>query len=240
MPPLAAPSANTSGKPSPTKAEHVLKDLDGRVPLIIDGGACGVGLESTVVDGLNEDGHIRILRPGGVTVEQIEQVLSEEFKDGGHVPKVLVHKRDYQDAEMEAAPTTPGMKYTHYSPSVPVTLLSTLSKPPHGQSSEPMAAFLSQLSSDASRPAIGVLAPSDSRIWAHIDGSKNANWHRFLLGPTSDPSLSAHRLFDGLLTLEAEGVNSIVIEEIAERHEGLAVMNRVRKAAGETKWISYE
>ncbi|RXW25229.1 hypothetical protein EST38_g575 [Candolleomyces aberdarensis] len=238
--PLAAPSANTSGKPSPTKAEHVLKDLDGRVPLIIDGGACGVGLESTVVDGLNEDGHIRILRPGGVTVEQIEQVLSEEFKDGGHVPKVLVHKRDYQDAEMEAAPTTPGMKYTHYSPSVPVTLLSTLSQPPHGQSSEPMAAFLSRLSSDASRPAIGVLAPSDSRIWAHIDESKNADWHLFLLGPTSDPSLSAHRLFDGLLTLEAEGVDSIVIEEIAEKHEGLAVMNRVRKAAGETKWISYE
>src|SRR6202020_1120830 len=70
--PLAAPSANSSGKPSPTKADHVFRDLNGKVGLILDGGMCGLGLESTVVSGLSEDGNKRVLRPGGVTVEDIE------------------------------------------------------------------------------------------------------------------------------------------------------------------------
>ncbi|KAF5331609.1 hypothetical protein D9611_007730 [Ephemerocybe angulata] len=238
--PLAAPSANTSGKPSPTKAEHVARDLSGKVPIIIDGGACGVGLESTVVDGLHEDGNIRVLRPGGITVEQIRQALEEEYQGGESVPKVLVHKRDYQDEEMEAAPTTPGMKYVHYSPSVPVTLLSTLSNPPSGTTRQPVRSFLRQISATRPHPPkIGVLAPSDSGIWKEIVACEGPSWHRFALGPISNPSLSAKRLFDGLLTLEAEGVDFILIEEIAETHEGLAVMNRVRKAAGETVWLDY-
>jgi L-threonylcarbamoyladenylate synthase len=69
--PIAAPSANSSGKPSPTQSAHVLRDLGGKIGLLLDGGSCVVGLESTVIDGLNEDGNIRILRPGGVTVEGI-------------------------------------------------------------------------------------------------------------------------------------------------------------------------
>jgi L-threonylcarbamoyladenylate synthase len=238
--PLAAPSANTSGKPSPTRAEHVARDLDGRVPLIINGGACGVGLESTVVDGLNEDGNIRILRPGGITVEQIEQVLRKEYREGERIPRVLVHKRDYQDETQEAAPTTPGMKYTHYSPSVPVTLLSTVSKPPMGESPTSMKSYLERVSSKQPHPPkIGLLAPSDSKIWAAVDECEGPTWHRFDLGLISDPSMSAQRLFDGLLTLEAEGVDFILVEEVAETHEGLAVMNRVRKAAGDVEWIEY-
>jgi len=238
--PLAAPSANTSGKPSPTKAEHVLKDLNGKVPIIIDGGPCGVGLESTVVDGLHADGNIRILRPGGITVEQIESVLKEEFLEEESIPRVLVHRRDYQDEKMEAAPTTPGMKYTHYSPSVPVTLLATVSSSPAGQSSQSMSAYLSRLSfASAIPPRIGVLAPSDSQVWSLLDQIKGAEWHRYLMGPVAEPSLSAQRLFDGLLSLEAEGVDFILVEEIAETHEGLAVMNRVRKAAGSTEWLHY-
>jgi L-threonylcarbamoyladenylate synthase len=115
--PLAAPSANSSGKPSPTKAEHVAADLQGRVSLILDGGPCDVGLESTVVDGLAADGHLRVLRPGGVTVEDLERVVE------GSGVRVLVHRRDYKDEEQEAAPTTPGMKYRHYAPRSPVYLL---------------------------------------------------------------------------------------------------------------------
>lgn len=238
--PLAAPSANTSGKPSPTKANHVAVDLDGKVPLIIDGGACGVGVESTVVDGLNEDGNIRILRPGGVTVEEIEDALKEEYSATESVPAVLVHKRDYQDKEMETAPSTPGMKYTHYSPSIPVILLSTISQPPPGTTPHTLKSFLSQVSSDRdTQPIIGIMAPSDSRIWSSVAGCHGPSWHRFSLGPMSNPSLTARRLFDGLLSLEAEGVDFILIEEIAESHEGLAVMNRVRKAAGETVWMQY-
>lgn len=238
--PLAAPSANTSGKPSPTKAEHVRRDLDGKLPLILDGGACTVGVESTVIDGLHQDGHIRVLRPGGITVEDIERVLSLELPEG-QVPKVLVHRRDYRDEAMEQTPTTPGMKYRHYSPSVPVTLLHTSTQPPPGQSSISATSFFSNLSVVASAKAkVGVLAPTDSKLWKVIQFERNIEWHKYTLGPVTEPAVTAQRLFDGLLTLEQELVDFILIEEISEEREGLAVMNRVRKAAGESRWIHYD
>lgn len=238
--PLAAPSANTSGKPSPTRAEHVLHDLSNNVPLIIDGGPCKVGLESTVVDGLHEDGNIRVLRPGGVTVEEIERVLKLELAGNKEdtnivIPKVLVHRRDYQDEAMEQAPTTPGMKYRHYSPSVPVTLLHT-----SDQESTSVASFFSTLHKAAgAKMKVGVLAPSDSRIWERINMDDKIDWHQYTLGPSTEPAIAAQRLFDGLLTLERDGVDQILIEEIPEEREGLAVMNRVRKAAGESRRINY-
>ncbi|KAJ7807260.1 DHBP synthase RibB-like alpha/beta domain-containing protein [Mycena olivaceomarginata] len=230
--PLAAPSANSSGKPSPTRAEHVLRDLEGKVGIILDGGACGVGLESTVVDGLHADGAIRVLRPGGITVEDIERVLCQEM---GMSPKVLVHRRDYRDEVMEATPTTPGMKYRHYSPAVPVYLLYTASPPPDGVQRLEADEFLASLQDkgDGKRPVkVGILAPSDSPLGT-------CKWIRFSLGPTAEPSVTAHLLFDGLLTLERQGVDLILIEEVEEEREGLAVMNRVKKAAGESRWIQF-
>jgi L-threonylcarbamoyladenylate synthase len=243
--PLAAPSANRSGKPSPTKAEHVLRDLDGKVPLILDGGTCDVGLESTVVDGLHEDGNIRVLRPGGITVEEIEHILKLELvgdkeDKSGVFPKVLVHKRDYTDEALEQAPTTPGMKYRHYSPSVPVTLLHTSTQPPVGQQSISATSFISTLHSTGTTVKVGVLAPDDSTLWESIKLEDGIQWHKYTLGPIAEPAVAAQRLFDGLLTLEQEGVDLILIEEILEEREGLAVMDRVRKAAGESKWINYD
>ncbi|KAG5646624.1 hypothetical protein DXG03_002928 [Asterophora parasitica] len=235
--PLAAPSANTSGKPSPTRADHVFRDLNGKINIILDGGACDVGLESTVVDGLHEDGKIRVLRPGGITVEDIQRVLKEEMHDCDHIPEVLVHRRDYRDEAMEQAPTTPGMKYRHYSPSVPLTLLMTSSQPPTGESSSPVSSFLESLKT-TELSKVGVLAPSDSALWDLLP-TDGFEWHRYPLGPTAEPSVSAHRLFDGLLTLEREGVDFMLIEEVKEDREGLAVMNRVRKAAGDVRWISF-
>jgi L-threonylcarbamoyladenylate synthase len=239
--PIAAPSANSSGKPSPTKAEHVQRDLEGKVGLILDGGACGVGLESTVVDGLNEDGNIRVLRPGGITVEEMERVLKADMK--GRIPEVLVHKRDYRDEALEMAPTTPGMKYRHYSPSVPVILLLTASLPPEETESSPIGAFLASLkerSTDSSHPLkIGVLTPSDSPLTIYLLSTSDNTWRVYPLGPIADPSITAHRLFDGLLTLEKEGVDLILIEEVKEENEGLAVMNRVRKAASESVWVRF-
>lgn len=235
--PLAAPSANTSGKPSPTRAEHVHRDLDGKVGLILDGGACGVGLESTVVDGLHADGNIRVLRPGGVTVEDIERVLRDEIHDIGKIPKVLVHKRDYADEQMEVAPTTPGMKYRHYSPSVPVTLLLTI---PSLSGTQPAITLsdhvlsLQKKKTTAGNLKIGVLAPTDSKIWDAVESINDVEWHRFPMGPLAQPSLIAQNLFDGLLSLEQEGVHLMLIEEVEEDREGLAIMNRVRKAAGDT------
>ncbi|KAJ6581116.1 DHBP synthase RibB-like alpha/beta domain-containing protein [Mycena capillaripes] len=227
--PLAAPSANSSGKPSPTRAEHVRRDLDGKVGIILDGGPCGVGVESTVVDGLHADGDIRVLRPGGITVEDIEQVLREEMGVSGRIPNVL------------AAPTTPGMKYRHYSPAVPVHLLYTASPPPDGVKPLEADSFLASLRSTGDKGPIkvGILTPSDSRLGTCTLPTNGLEWVRFLLGPTSEPSVTAHLLFDGLLTLERQGVDLILIEEVQEEREGLAVMNRVKKAAGECRWIRF-
>ncbi|KAF9462585.1 DHBP synthase RibB-like alpha/beta domain-containing protein [Collybia nuda] len=237
--PLAAPSANTSGKPSPTRAEHVVRDLDGKINVILDGGACGVGLESTVVDGLHEDGNIRVLRPGGVTVEDMEKILQEEMADFDHIPRVLVHRRDYLDELVEQTPTTPGMKYRHYSPSVPVTLLLTKTSPPADNLAISATSFFASLI-NAKTLKIGVLAPADSLLWGFMPLVDGLEWCRYQLGPSTQPSAAAHRLFDGLLTLEARGVDLMLIEEVGEEREGLAVMNRVRKAAGDIRWISFE
>jgi L-threonylcarbamoyladenylate synthase len=246
--PLAAPSANSSGKPSPTRAEHVMRDLGavGKVPLVLDGGPCQIGLESTVVDGLSDDGAIRVLRPGGVTVEDLERVLAEGAEDGEDVPKVLVHRRDYTDEAMEQAPSTPGMKYRHYSPSVPVVLVNTRGESLSSKSNEASVSFgelLTSLRSDhgsegnASNFRIGVLAPSDSPL-ANLTASTGASTQLFPLGTLADPATSANRLFDGLLSLEKDGVHVILIEAIEEDREGLAFMNRVRKAAGESRWLN--
>ena len=106
--PIAAPSANRSGKPSPTLASHVQEDLDGRIAGIVDGGPTGVGLESTVLDCTTEIPVI--LRPGGVTKEQLEAVVGEVLLD----PALT---------DTKEAPKAPGMKYRHYAPDAPLYLV---------------------------------------------------------------------------------------------------------------------
>ena len=107
--PVAAPSANKSGKPSPTKAQHVADDLNGIIPMVIDGGATGIGLESTVLD-MTLTPPV-ILRPGGVTKEMLETVIGPVEE-----PTIAEHK-------IESTPKSPGMKYTHYAPQAPVYLI---------------------------------------------------------------------------------------------------------------------
>ncbi|KAG9012257.1 hypothetical protein FRB94_006287 [Tulasnella sp. JGI-2019a] len=245
--PLAAPSANSSGKPSPTKMEHVWHDLGetGKVSLILDGGPCDVGVESTVVDGLQVDGKIRILRPGGVTVEDIERVVGDDLAEGEKAPQVLVHRRDYEDKVIEEQPTTPGMKYLHYSPSVPVILLLTPAVAPLPPATASLS--LREVLSDAlsppqmqkKRPRLGIMLHSDSPFDPQVRALvEDVEFIDFSLGPLDSPSTTAQRIFDGLLTLEREGVEMILVEGIAEEREGLAVMNRLRKAASEVKWVN--
>lgn len=107
--PVAAPSANTSGKPSPTRAEHVASDMGGKIPYILDGGPTGIGIESTVLD-LTSNPPV-ILRPGAVTAEMLRPVIGDvnQTADAGDVA--------------DEAPRSPGMKYTHYSPEAPVWLI---------------------------------------------------------------------------------------------------------------------
>lgn len=110
--PIAAPSANISGKPSTTTAQHVLDDHSGKLPLIVDGGACRVGLESTIVD-LSED-RPRLLRPGGITPEQLLEVLGD----------LVIDKAVTAQIDKEAVVKAPGMKYRHYAPQGQVIIVS--------------------------------------------------------------------------------------------------------------------
>lgn len=110
--PVAAPSANTSGKPSPTKAEHVLNDMNGKIDMIIDGGSCDVGLESTILDISTEKASL--LRPGAITKEMIEAVIGE----------ISVDPAVYKQLSKGEKPKAPGMKYKHYSPDADVSLVT--------------------------------------------------------------------------------------------------------------------
>ncbi|KAI0711071.1 hypothetical protein C8T65DRAFT_695510 [Cerioporus squamosus] len=241
--PVAAPSANSSGKPSPTRAEHVFNDLQGKLGIILDGGPCGVGLESTVVDGLQEDGNLRVLRPGGVTVEDLERVIREDLSDVVPPPKVLVYRRDYQRRGHGA-----GADYTRDE--VPSLLTERAGDAPvHAVAASfrcctnLLSAFLHTLQSDARKLSrslhVGVLAPSDSPLLDRLRAASlpDVRWTEHPLGPLAEPAVSAQRLFDGLLSLDKAQVDLILIEEIQEEREGLAVMNRVRKAAGDSVWI---
>lgn len=193
--PLAAPSANTSGRPSPTAAAHVLADLEGRVSLVLDGGACSVGLESTVVDGLSVPP--RILRPGAITVEQIRQW--EGWED------VVVCDGDVDK------PAAPGMKYRHYSPTATVVLYEPGAKPPD---------------ESVLVKGVGVLR---TRTWGNVGNGVEGVEVRDL--GTGGEEIS-RRLFAKLRELDGCGVERILVEGVEGAHEGLAVMNRLRKAAG--------
>ncbi|KAG8218714.1 DHBP synthase RibB-like alpha/beta domain-containing protein [Butyriboletus roseoflavus] len=192
------------------------------IELILDGGPCDVGLESTVLDGLHDDGNIRILRPGGITVEQIEDALN--LAHSGHtIPRVLVHRRDFVDDAIEQAPTTPGMKYRHYAPTVPVTLLRATSHPPSGANPISLSTLLASLKSSTvpnPPPKVGLLAPAESVLAKTLLEDPVIHWHRYTLGSLSELTVIAQRLFDGLLTLEREGVDLILIEEVPEENEG--------------------
>ncbi len=126
---IAAPSANISGKPSPTKAEHVKDDLDGKVDMILGGGNCRVGVESTVLSIV--DGNITLLRPGGITVDQLE----------AHGYEITFDKGLLTNPELDFKPLAPGMKYKHYSPNAEIYLLK-------GDEKKIISFILDRLSSD--------------------------------------------------------------------------------------------
>ncbi|KAF9572197.1 hypothetical protein EC968_010134 [Mortierella alpina] len=238
--PLAAPSANSSGKPSPTLASHVMDDLKGKIPMVIDGGQCSFGIESTVVDGLRSPP--AILRPGGVTFEQIQKVKGMEH--------VQIYKKHFTDAAMEQAPTTPGMKYRHYSPEAEVVLVEFIKPSTVEQGADAVSGQYSlilqeieKLKQEGKR-RFGILRTSFSSSAtggnstgngnSTVNGSLNTDVIEFPLGQSSKPEDVARELFRGLRFLDSQNVDCIFVEGISEEDEGLAVMNRVRKAASRT------
>ncbi|PRY82104.1 L-threonylcarbamoyladenylate synthase [Alkalibacterium olivapovliticus] len=200
--PLAAPSANSSGKPSPTTAQHVINDLNGKISGVIDGGPTGVGLESTVLD-LTDPKRPTILRPGGVSYEELTEVLGRVYIDG--------HLEDATQA-----PKSPGMKYRHYSPDKPVYIL-----PVNG---EQAAAIIEGLKNEGHQ--IGLLVSDQS-----LKFLRSKDTVVFSLGDKSKPSEAASRLYDGLRVLDQSEVTVILAEPYDSSGIGRAYMNRLEKAA---------
>ena len=206
--PIAAPSAHRSGRPSPTSAAHVAEDMEGRIPLILDGGPCRVGIESTVLD--VSERPFCLLRPGDVTVDNLEDILGEPI----HIPEaVLAALGEGQ------TPRSPGLKHTHYAPRAPLTVV--MGTPAH------TAAYIRdqiQAYAGAGR-RLGILAASETAD--QYDGARV-----IALGSRCAPREMAHALFSALRQMDAWGVDAILAEGIAPRGEGLAFMNRLLRAAG--------
>ena len=198
--PIAAPSANRSGRPSPTTAQRVFEDMDGRIPLILDGGDSLFGVESTVLD---VSGDVpRILRPGGVTKEQIIEIT------GGCITDDAV-MRPLKEGEK---PRSPGMKYRHYAPKAPVTIYE-------GTKENVISAIKSAY--DQTEGAV-ILAPTDCIA---------CYGKRSTIDMGLDQSTAAHAVFEALRVADDMNATAVFAHAVDYSGMGLAVMNRLGRAA---------
>ena len=203
--PVAAPSANLSGRPSPTCAAHVIADLSGRVDMILDGGECEIGLESTIVKVDGED-EITLLRPGGITYDALCMVIPKV-----HIAPAVTHAL----AENER-PLSPGMKYRHYAPSTPVVLLSG--------SDEAVAAFLI---SEQQTKKCAILCYNEELPLLRPE-------RLFPVGARGDLAAQAQSLFRLLRQADGEGAEVIYAHLPPQTGLGLALYNRMIRAAAHT------
>lgn len=204
---IAAPSANTSGKPSPTRAEHVALDMEGKIPVIIDGGEVGIGIESTILD-LTEETPV-ILRPGYITKEMLEQVLKKEVCiDPGIIADTSGRK-----------PKAPGMKYRHYAPTAELVLVEG--------KEEAVIAKINALVSEKRHEGkkTGVIASDETKAQYHADVVLS-------MGTRTDEESIARHLYGVLRTFDDREVDVIYSESFATPRIGQAIMNRLMKAAG--------
>ena len=199
--PIAAPSANTSGRPSCTTAQDVLEDMDGKIEGVVDGGACTVGVESTILDLTCEPP--RLLRPGGLPLEDLERLI-------GHID---VDKAVTGKLEEGEKPKAPGMKYRHYAPKAPVTVVTG--------SPEASAAEITRRVS----PTSGVICFDE---YVHMFPEQEVH----ALGPAADKLTQAQRVFDALRTFDGSAVTGVYAQCPDNRGLGLAIGNRLKKAAG--------
>lgn len=203
---IAAPSANTSGKPSPTLARHVAEDMNGKIEMILDGGAVGIGLESTIVDLTCEKP--MILRPGYVTETMIAKVLGEVDTD-----KTIL------DNNSKVAPKAPGMKYRHYAPNGELVIVEGETHKVVSYINEKLAQYHSQ------NAKTGVIATDETCELYEADVVKSA-------GKRTDEAAIAHQLYAFLRDFDSEQVQYIFAESFATDGVGQAIMNRLLKAAG--------
>ena len=202
--PIAAPSGNRSGRPSPTTAQHMLEDMDGRIPLILDGGPCAVGVESSVIDATGRTPVI--LRPGGVTPEMVERVLGRVSVDE-HVMSPL------REGEIVRSP---GMKYRHYAPQAKTVIYE-------GETARVIAAICARYdAATAAGERVAILGFDD-----HDFGGRT----RISLGHAGSAQDAAARLFAALRELDERGETLALCEAVDTAGIGLAVMNRMGRAA---------
>ena len=207
--PIAAPSANRSGKPSPTTAHHVLVDMDGRIPLILDGGPCQVGVESSVIDATGEVPVI--LRPGGITPEMVERVL-------GHV---RVDEHVMSPLKEGDIARSPGMKYKHYAPDADLAIVEG--------DIDKVVDKINALTKEkeALGYRVGIMATQETKDRYESGVIK-------VVGSRKDEATVAHNLYAALREFDKQQVAYIYSEGFSENQVGQAVMNRLIKAAGHT------
>lgn len=208
--PVAAPSANISGRPSPTTAELVARDMDGRIPLILDGGPCHFGVESTIVDCTGKQAVI--LRPGAVTREMLAELLGEE--------RVAI---DPALAGEKAVPKAPGMKYTHYAPKAPLLLIE-------GAPARMAAAFRREIARlQAEGHTAGVIASHEvlQELSGQVPPELMADYgHQQALAEI------AANLYEALRSFDDKPADILLGEGTTNKGLGLAIMNRLHKASG--------
>ena len=214
--PIAAPSANLSGRPSPTTAKHVREDLDGRIDMILDGGPADIGLESTIID-VTEETPV-ILRPGYIGREALETLLG----------KVELDRAVFAEPAQGVKPKAPGMKYRHYAPKAEMTLV---------EGAFAAEAILKEAAASArAGRRTGILCSEETKDryspLAEELGAEGFSLKLFCAGRRSDPESIAHRLFGLLRQFDEDGIEVVWAESFDEGGIGTAVMNRLRKAAG--------
>lgn len=205
--PVAAPSANTSGRPSPTTAEHVWADMEGRIEWILDGGEVGIGVESTIIDVTGEIP--MILRPGFITREMIEQVIGSVAVDAAVTAQVSGQVR----------PKAPGMKYRHYAPKAPLVIVE-------GETNRAVEKIreLVKEAVQAGRQC-GIIATEETKGRYETGLVKS-------IGYREKEESIAHNLYGVLREFDQVSVDIIYSEGFSDDHLGCAIMNRLRKAAG--------
>lgn len=231
---VAAPSANISGSPSPTRAEHVVKDLEGRIPCIVDGGPCEVGLESTVVEVTGA--WPVILRPGAVTIEMITAAC----RDAGISARGdTLETHDHVD-EGEA-PRAPGMKYRHYAPRAAVSVVMPGANGCANSCAEGCAeAFLAEATdilTSFDKETLGIFCGREDAEFLKTNLPAESLPHVFfyIFGENMDIDGAARGLFDGVRLLDNEGAHRILAAGFVGEGLEKAYMNRLEKAAGEKK-----
>lgn len=203
---IAAPSANVSGRPSPTTAKYVIEDMEGRIDMILDGDGSEIGLESTIVD-LTESVPM-ILRPGYITAEMLEKVLGEVAVD----PTVL-------DLHCQSRPKAPGMRYRHYAPKGELTIIEGTPKA--------VVTRINSLTEEQQKKGekVGIIGTEETIKYYHGDSIKS-------VGSREDEEAIARTLYTLLREFDEEEVSVIYSESFSDCAMGQAIMNRLLKAAG--------